>query len=228
MYPQFARGLSGHLHPEHGHRHHPEHGHRHHPEHGPFGPGAPGGRGRRGGLGGRGRGRGRAQRGDVRTAALLLLGEQPMHGYQLMQAIAERSGGAWRPSPGAIYPTLNQLEDEGLVTMTTDGGRKLVTLTEAGRAYLDEHGDSLADPFADFARGSGQTFDLRSAMEGLAVAMTQIARTGNETQLVAAQKVLAETRRSLYLILAEDPGALGTATESESESESGSEPGSES
>src|SRR3978361_166822 len=116
-------------------------GHRH-PEPGSFGRhGGPGeGFGPRGGGRGRGHGRGRAQRGDVRTAALLLLNEEPMHGYQLMQAIAERTEGAWRPSPGAIYPTLNQLQDEGLVTMTTDGGRKLAPSTDAGREYLVEHG----------------------------------------------------------------------------------------
>src|SRR3954454_15286744 len=159
-------------------------GHRQHTEPGAFGrhggpgqgPGhgfGPHGQGRRG----RGQGRGRAQRGDVRTAALLLLADTPMHGYQLMQAIADRTEGAWRPSPGAIYPTLNQLQDEGLVTMTTDGGRKLATLTEAGRADRAEHGGCLADPVAAFPRGSGEPFDLRSAMEGLAVAMTQIART---------------------------------------------------
>ncbi|MDN5855542.1 MAG: PadR family transcriptional regulator, partial [Actinomycetia bacterium] len=77
-------------------------------------------------------GRGRAPRGDVRAATLTLLAEEPMHGYQLMQAIADRSNGRWTPSPGAIYPTLNQLEDEGLVTITRESGRKLATLTEAG------------------------------------------------------------------------------------------------
>src|SRR3954454_774724 len=129
----------------HSHREHDgrQPGHRHHHPHrggpGPMdmGPGPH----RRGGRGGRG---GRAPRGDVRTAVLLLLAEEPMHGYQLMQAIAERSGGSWTPSPGAIYPTLNQLEDEGLVTVTADAGRKLVTLTDAGREYLESQGDPFA------------------------------------------------------------------------------------
>ena len=89
------------------------------------------GRGGRSGPGGRGpggRGRGRAQRGDIRTAILLLLADQPMHGYQIMQAMSERTGGAWHPSPGAIYPTIAQLEDEGLVTTREEGGRRSVTL----------------------------------------------------------------------------------------------------
>ena len=104
--------------------------HRHHP----MDPGMQGGPMRR-----RGGGRGRVPRGDVRAAVLLLLAQEPMHGYQLMQTIADRSGGRWTPSPGAIYPTLNQLEDEGLVTVTADSGRKLVTLTETGRQFVDEN-----------------------------------------------------------------------------------------
>ena len=98
----------------------------------------------------RGRGRGRAHRGDVRAAVLQLLAEEPMHGYQLMQAIAERSGGRWTPSPGAIYPTLNQLEDEGLVVVTADAGRKLATLTDAGREHISAHQETTADPFAGY------------------------------------------------------------------------------
>ena len=108
---------------------------------GGFGPGFgagfdPGARHRR-----RGWGRGRASRGDVRAAVLLLLAEQPMHGYQLMHAVAERSGGRWTPSPGAVYPTLSQLEDEGLVTVTADAGRKLATLTDTGRAAVGRDPD---------------------------------------------------------------------------------------
>src|ERR687889_1353345 len=106
--------------------HGPRRRHHHPGPHGRGGPEAEPFLGRRGG-------RGRAARGDVRTAVLLLLAEQPMHGYQLMQAIAERSGGRWTPSPGAVYPTISALEDEGLVTVTADAGRKLVTLTDAGR-----------------------------------------------------------------------------------------------
>src|SRR3978361_201908 len=108
----------------------------------------------------RGGGRGRAPRGDVRAAVLLLLAEEPMHGYQLMQAIAERSGGRWAPSPGAIYPTISQLEDEGLVTVTADAGRKLVTLTDAGREHLAARTEASADPFAGFGT-AGAGSDLR-------------------------------------------------------------------
>src|SRR3954471_698319 len=110
-------------------------------------------------------GRGRAARGDVRAAVLQLLAEEPMHGYQLMQAIAERSGGRWTPSPGAIYPTLAQLEDEGLVTVTQESGRKLATLTEAGRAHVEERRGSWSDPFGG-ADGTGPGLDIRGLLEG--------------------------------------------------------------
>src|SRR3954465_1398067 len=123
-------------------------------------------------------GRGRAPRGDVRAAVLQLLAEEPMHGYQLMQAIAERSGGRWRPSPGAIYPTINQLEDEGLVTVTAYSGRNLATLTDAGR----ERATAVGDPFAGFAT-EGPGVDLRGLIEQLHGAVRQVARSGTEAQV---------------------------------------------
>ena len=177
---------------------------------GPFGPppGAPFGPGP--GFGGpreeRGRGRrgrhGRAGRGDVRSAILLLLAEEPMHGYQLMQAVADRTGGGWRPSPGAVYPTIAQLEDEGLVQVSADGGRKLVTLTDAGREHLAGLGG--VDPFADFT-GNGERVDLRGAIGELMGAAQQLSRVADATQLAAAATVLADARRALYLILAGEP-----------------------
>ena len=170
-----------------GHRHHHPRGGRPVPPEGP-------GRRHRGG-------RGRAPRGDVRAAPLLLLAEEPMHGYQLMQAIAERSGGRWAPSPGAIYPTISQLEDEGLVTVTADAGRRLVTLTDAGR----EHLASLGDPFADFS-AAGPGTDLRGLIEQLHGAVRQVARSGTEAQLTAAAGIIADARRALYLLLADGPG----------------------
>src|SRR5438270_8392399 len=148
-------------------------------------------------------GRGRAGRGDVRAAVLSLLAEEPMHGYQLMQAIAERSGGRWTPSPGAIYPTISQLEDEGLVTVTAESGRRLVTLTDAGREHLAARGPA-GDPFAAFG-GPSAGPDVRSTLEQLHGAVRQIARTGTEAQLTAAVGILAEARRALYLLLADGP-----------------------
>jgi DNA-binding PadR family transcriptional regulator len=151
-----------------------------------------------------GPGRGRAQRGDVRTAILQVLADEPMHGYQIMQTMRDRTGGAWRPSPGAVYPTIAQLEDEGLVTTREEGGRRLVTLTPEGTAYLEERSARLGDPFADFAEGTTGP-DLRDPLHELQAAVRQIAVGGNSTQLEAAAKVLAQAKRSLYLILAGEP-----------------------
>ena len=178
-------------------------GHRsHHPHRGGPGPmdmGPP--PHRRGGRRGPG---GRAPRGDVRTAVLLLLAEEPMHGYQLMQAIAERSGGTWTPSPGAIYPTLSQLEDEGLVALTAEAGRKVVTLTDAGREYIEARRETWPDPFAG-RDASGSGADLRGLVHQVGGAVRQVATTGTDAQITAAAAILAETRRSLYLLLAEGP-----------------------
>jgi DNA-binding PadR family transcriptional regulator len=148
--------------------------------------------------------RGRAQRGDVRAAVLRLLTEHSMHGYQMMHAIAERTGGTWRVSPGAIYPTIAQLEDEGLVRIESEHGRKLVVLTDAGRSYIEDAATAPIDPFAAMTeeRGTG----LRDVFEGLAVASKTLGRTGSPTQIAAAREVLEKARRELYLILADDPG----------------------
>ncbi|MFF1823589.1 PadR family transcriptional regulator [Kribbella sp. NPDC058245] len=180
-------------------------GHHHPHRGGPrMGEGMPMHRGRGGRGPGRGSGRGRAPRGDVRTAVLMLLSEQPMHGYQLMQAIADRSAGRWTPSPGAIYPTINQLEDEGLVAVTAEAGRKLVTLTDTGRAYVEERREASVDPFAAFAQAEPAT-DLRGLLEELHIAARQVGRTGSEEQRAAAAKILGDARRSLYLLLADGP-----------------------
>jgi DNA-binding PadR family transcriptional regulator len=148
---------------------------------------------------------GRASRGDVRAAVLQLLAEEPMHGYQLMQAIADRTGGRWTPSPGAIYPTINQLEDEGLVTVEADSGRKLVSLTDAGREQLSADSSAGREPFADFESDAPEA-DLRRLVGELHSAVRQVGRSGNTEQRAAAAKILAETRKSIYLLLADESG----------------------
>ena len=134
----------------------------------------------------------------------MLLTEEPMHGYQLMQAIADRSGGRWTPSPGAIYPTINQLEDEGLVTVTAEAGRKLVTLTDAGREYVEGRRETSIDPFAGF-EGAAPGTDLRALLEQLHGAVRQVGRTGTDAQRAAAGAILGDARRALYLLLADGP-----------------------
>ncbi len=150
----------------------------------------------------------RARRGDVRAALLALLAEEPRNGYQLMQEIEQRSDGLWRPSPGSVYPALQQLEDEGLVRTIESDGRRAFELTEDGRAHVEARGDELAAPWDavkdDAREGHSQLVQLvRQA--GFAVA--QILHSGSDKQVAEATDVLDETRRSLYRVLAEDPPA---------------------
>jgi DNA-binding PadR family transcriptional regulator len=174
------------------------------------GPGFPGGPGMHGfgpwmkeGRGGRGT---RARRGDVRAAALALLAEQPMNGYQIIQEIGERSGGVWRPSPGSIYPALQQLEDEGLIRAeAADGGRRAYQLTDEGRAYADSHAEELRAPWDDVTRGTGGTaFELRSLLGQVGMAAFQVISAGSDAQAAQARQLLIDTRKALYRILAAD------------------------
>jgi DNA-binding PadR family transcriptional regulator len=155
------------------------------------------------GGGGRGRGRGRARRGDVRLAILRLLAEEPRNGYQLMQTIEERSGGAWRPSPGSVYPTLSQLEDEGLVLSTESEGARHFEITDAGREHLESRADE-PDPWDSGEEGFGPVGDFAPLIIGIGKAAWQVATVGDEAQRERAIETLTETRRALYRILAED------------------------
>jgi len=171
---------------------------------GPWGDRPPfGGPGRGGPFGG---GRGRRRRGDVRTALLMLLAEEPRNGYQLMQTIEERSGGRWRPSPGSVYPTLAQLEDEGLIRSIERDGSKLLELTDLGRERLEESKTDPA-PWAQDDEDDPQAHSL-SEIATLVIqigkAAWQVAQEGDERQTEKACKTLAETRRALYRILAQD------------------------
>src|SRR6201999_2565640 len=117
-----------------------------------FGPGPGGpGFGPAGGPHHRGRGGRPAPRGDIRSAILLLLADEPRNGYGLMQEIEERSGGVWRPSPGSVYPALSQLEDEGLVKAEERDGRRTYVLTDAGRTYVDDRRDELVAPWDEMS-----------------------------------------------------------------------------
>jgi len=150
-----------------------------------------------------GAGRSRARRGDVRAALLILLGEEPRNGYQLMQAIEERSGGRWRPSPGSIYPALAQLEDQGFIRASERDSTKLFEITDSGREHVGELAGE-APPW-DADRESEPFVEIRSLVAQTAEAAWQVAQVGDESQIEQASKLLADTRRSLYRILAEDP-----------------------
>jgi len=145
----------------------------------------------------------RARRGDVRTAVLRLLSEQPMHGYQIIQELSTRSGGAWSPSAGSVYPTLQLLADEGLVTAEETAGKKVFSLTEAGIAAVAETADQPA-PWEDAAQSDSGKGGYREAAGKLMQAIFQIGSTGNPEQVDAAIEVLNDTRKKLYAILAED------------------------
>jgi DNA-binding PadR family transcriptional regulator len=175
---------------------------------GPHGDYGRGGWGPPFGGGPRGRGR-RARRGDIRTAALLLLAEEPRNGYQIMQEVQERSGGLWSPSPGSVYPALAQLEDEGLIRTQEEDGHKLFVLTDAGKALLDERGADRPAPWEQQGGDTGEAHELGKLIRDVAFAFTQVMRTGSPGQLDSAREVLANTRRDLYRILAdgEDEGA---------------------
>jgi DNA-binding PadR family transcriptional regulator len=154
-----------------------------------------------------GGGRGRARRGDVRAALLLLLAEEPRNGYQLMQAIDERSGGRWRPSPGSVYPALSQLEDEGLIRAIERDATKLYEITDEGRTHLERHGEHAHPWDIDDEPEFKSLSELRSLVGQIGMATMQVAQAGDEQQVARASEVLIETRRTLYRILAEDADA---------------------
>ncbi len=217
-------GYRRHMHE--GHHEGPRHGREHHEEHhggprqfgGPFGgprakmmggmggplfgggffaqtPFGPGERGRRGP---------RAGRGDVRYAILQLLSETPRHGYDLIQELASRSKGAWQPSPGSVYPTLQALEDEGLIAPELVEGKKVFSLTESGRAYLEANPRSSA-PWDDIATRVEDGFEeIRKAGAAVAAAVVQGVQSGTQSQRAAILELLNSTRRSIYKILSED------------------------
>ena len=150
----------------------------------------------------------KVRRGDVRAAILDVLAVEPMNGYQIIQQIAERSGGAWKPSPGSVYPTVQQLEDEGLVEGSEGASRRLLRLTDEGRRYVDEHPDELAatwqafDDAAEAERSHGG-HDLKPVIGQVMGAVWQVVTTGTRQQQAEAAEILADTRRRLYGLLAD-------------------------
>jgi DNA-binding PadR family transcriptional regulator len=157
-----------------------------------------------GGWGPHRRGRGRARRGDVRLALLRLLAEEPRNGYQLMQAIEERSEGLWRPSPGSVYPTLAQLEDEGLIRSADVEGARRFELTDAGREHLSTRAGEPAPWESDEPASDNPLAELAPLVIGIGKATFQVASVGNPAQRNQARTLLQETRRTLYRILAEE------------------------
>ena len=144
----------------------------------------------------------KAGRGDIRATILALLAEQPMHGYQIIQEVTDRTSGAWRPSPGSVYPTLQQLEDEELVRTVPSEGRRVFELTDAGR----EQAAALpsATPWESAGDGDDDLAALRDLAFQLLGATRQVAMAGSAKQIASAQAILREARRGIYQLLAED------------------------
>lgn len=158
----------------------------------PMGPGHPG------------HGHARVRRGDTRSAILALLSEKPMHGYEIMQELSARTNGAWAPSAGSIYPNLQQLEDEGLVQVTDDSGKRVFELTAAGRDIVEN--DPKSPPWERFESHESYAA-LRDAGFAIGAAVMQVARTGNESQVVKTREILEEARRQVYRLLADSDGS---------------------
>src|SRR5690606_21430421 len=158
----------------------------------------------------------RVRRGDVRSAILDVLHDaqqrdESINGYQVIQQITEKSGGAWRPSPGSVYPTIQQLEDEGLVETDDERGRRSLRLTPEGSTYCAENGDEIAAVWVPFQRAEaewpGENADIKAEIPQVLSAVWQIVTSGDEAQRRAAVEVLVDARRRLYGILADGPAA---------------------
>lgn len=154
------------------------------------------------GFGPRGFG-GRARKGDVRSAILSFLAEGPTNGYGLITAIQAKSDGAWRPSPGSVYPTLQQLVDEGLIAPTSDGARAQYALTDEGRAHVAEHADEIARAWTQSRHPWKEQGDLLAAARKLAGVVRQVGAEGTAEQRAAATEKLDALRRELYRMLGE-------------------------
>ena len=147
----------------------------------------------------------KAGRGDVRAAILALLREGPRNGYQIMSEIEERSGGAWRPSPGAVYPALSQLADEGLIEAEESAdGKRTFRLTGEGRQYVQDHPEAARAAWESMTQEPGEVPGLFVQAARLGGAIVQMAREGTPQQIHEAETLLEQARRTMYQILADE------------------------
>ncbi|CAG4913162.1 unnamed protein product, partial [Acidithrix sp. C25] len=143
----------------------------------------------------------------VRFGILTLIAEAPRHGYEIIQELSARSNGVWQPSPGSVYPTLQALEDEGLITLSVVDGKKIYSLSEAGQQYLAENPRS-APPWEEMANGPETIFfDIRREGAAFASALMQVFQAGTKDQQKRALEVLIAARKAIYKILAGDDGS---------------------
>ena len=159
-------------------------------------------RGERGGLG-RPRG-GRSKRGDIRTALLTVLMEGPGHGYDIMQRVEEKTGGAWRPSPGSVYPTLQLLGDEGFVTATERDGKRVFDITESGTVEANRRLEEAGGAPWELTDDTVGPWQVKESMGLLFLAAKQVSMAGSSEQLQQAVTIITEARKKLYLLLSQD------------------------
>ena len=148
---------------------------------------------------------GRMQRGDIRTAVLAILAEEPGHGYDVIQRLEEKTDGAWRPSPGSVYPTLQLLEDEGLVRSVERDGKRVFEITEPGRQEAVQRIEAAGGtPWEIALRSDGGVGDFRNAVRRLVVAATQVKQSGKQEQVDRMLEILKRARKEIYTMLAND------------------------
>jgi len=145
----------------------------------------------------------RKRRGDVRIAILSLLAEQSLNGYGLIKEITDRSGGTWHPSPGSVYPTLQQLVDEELIESSGEGKRTEFQLTEQGRVWAAEHESELAEVWKSSTERMEADAGLHESISKLMGVIHQLRFAATDDQRGRAIEKLDETRRALYAILAD-------------------------
>jgi len=148
---------------------------------------------------------GRMRRGDIRTALLAILAEESGHGYDVIQRLEEKTSGAWRPSPGSVYPTLQLLEDEGLAQSGEHDGKRVYEITERGREEatrrIEEAGGT---PWEIAGRNDTRVGEFRNAVRQLLVASKQVSASGNQEQVERMLEILKRARKEIYTMLAED------------------------
>ncbi|MGG5173970.1 PadR family transcriptional regulator [Pseudarthrobacter sp. J1763] len=146
---------------------------------------------------------GRVRKGNVRNAILSLLSQSPENGYGLIKSIAAHTDGAWRPSPGSVYPALSALQADGLIESVGEGRRTEFALTEDGKAHTVEHASELAAVWEEVNQEAGVGQDLKLSIGKLMGAVHQIGIDGTEEKLQATIEALDEARRTIYKLLAD-------------------------
>lgn len=148
---------------------------------------------------------GRMRRGDIRTAILAILAEEAGHGYDVIQRLEEKTCGAWRPSPGSVYPTLQLLEDEGLLRSGEHDGKRVYEITDEGRAQATNRiEDAGGTPWEIAGRSDTRVGEFRNAVRQLLVASKQVSASGNQKQVERMLEILKRARKEIYTMLAED------------------------